>query len=73
MNPKQSFWSWIKEFFEPYKSSIRVQMMITMFFTFYIIYWQVTHDKIDMSLIALLLVASFAPKLIEKFASKTVK
>ena len=64
---KNSFGVWLMGFLEPYKSSIRLQMMVTMFFTFYIIDTQVRTNTVDMSLILILLVASFAPKLIEKF------
>ena len=67
---KKTFFHWLGEFFEPYKSSIRVQMMLTMIFSFYIIWEQVTNGSVDHSLVVMLLVGAFAPKLIEKFTPK---
>jgi hypothetical protein len=67
---KQTFWNWVAQFFTPYKSTIRVQMMLTMFFSFSVIYLMVESNTIDHTVIIMLLTASFAPKLIENFTPK---
>ncbi len=62
--PKMYFW----EEAAGVQSSIRVQMILSMFFTFYIIDWMVQNDKIDITVIVLLLLASFTPKVLSKIS-----
>jgi len=52
------------------KSSIRLQMFISMWFAFLVIGYQVYRGEVDIVLSILLLSAAFAPKLIQKFAEK---
>lgn len=49
-------------------SLIRLQSLITLFFSFGIIIWQMIIDKINIELDVLLITASFAPKALQKFA-----
>lgn len=56
------------------KSSIRLQMFLTLMFAFAVIGYQVWQAKVDFELAMLLLVAAFTPKVVQKFAEvKTVK
>ena len=50
------------------KSSIRLQMFLTMFYSFFIIAYQLYADKVDIVLDTLLLTAAFVPKVVSKFA-----
>jgi hypothetical protein len=50
------------------KSAIRLQMFMTMIFTFFVIGYQVYTKEVDYLLCLTLLVASFVPKLLQKFA-----
>jgi hypothetical protein len=47
------------------KSSIRLQMLLTLLFSFFVIGWQVIHSEVDIVLTVTLLTASFTPKLIQ--------
>jgi len=53
---------------EGVKSSIRLQMFMTTLFTFVVIGYQVYHNNVDYLLALTLLTASFAPKVLQKFA-----
>lgn len=55
------------------KSSIRLQMFITMFFSFLIIGYQVFYNQVDIVLTTILLTATFAPKQIQNFSEKGKK
>jgi len=56
------------------KSSIRLQMFITMFYAFAVIGYQVYEaGKADIVLASLLLGAAFAPKVVSKFAENISK
>ena len=51
------------------KSSIRLQMFITMFYSFLVIGYQVyTTGQADIVLASILLASSFTPKVVSKFA-----
>jgi len=63
-----SFVKWIGSFIEPFRSTIRIQMFITMFFMFEVIRTMAVAGDYDYMVIVLLIVASFVPKLLEKFA-----
>lgn len=59
---------------EGQRSSVRLQMLLTLIFSFVVIGYQVYVDKIDYLLCLTLLCAAFAPKLLQKFAEiKTSK
>ncbi len=53
------------------KSSTRLQMFLTMLFTFGVVGWQVYTQSIDIVLTVILFTAAFAPKQIQNFAEKT--
>jgi len=55
------------------KSSIRLQMFITMFFAFFVIGYQVYEKTTDIVLSTLLLSAAFVPKVVSKFAENMSK
>ena len=56
------------------KSSIRLQMFITMFYAFLVIGYQVYETgKADIVLATLLLSSAFVPKVISKFAENMAK
>lgn len=55
------------------KSSIRLQMFITMFYSFAVIGYQVYTGTADIALASLLLGASFVPKVVQKFAESANK
>jgi len=62
------FVKWIGKFLSPFQSTIRIQMFLTMFFMFKIIDKMADKGEYDYMVVMLLIVASFVPKLIEKFA-----
>ena len=53
---------------EGVRSAIRLQMFMTMLFSFVIIAYQVYVQQVDYLLCLTLLCAAFAPKLLQKFA-----
>ena len=55
------------------KSSIRLQMFITMFFSFFVIGYQVYDHSTDIVLATLLLSSAFVPKVVSKFAENMSK
>ena len=55
------------------KSSIRLQMFITMFFSFFVIGYQVYDHSTDIVLATLLLSSAFVPKVVSKFAENIAK
>jgi len=55
------------------KSSIRLQMFITMFFSFFVIGYQVYDHSTDIVLATLLLSSAFVPKVVSKFAENISK
>lgn len=62
---------WLKKYLEEkhgVNSLIRLQSLITLFFSFGIIIWQIVIQQIYIQLDILLITASFAPKTIQKFA-----
>jgi len=62
---------WIKKYLEEkhgVNSLIRLQSLITLFFSFGIIIWQLIIGQIHIELDILLITASFAPKALQKFA-----
>ena len=52
------------------KSSTRLQMFMTMIFTFIAVGWQVYQNEIDIVFTLLLFTAAFAPKQIQNFSEK---
>ena len=46
----------------------RLQGLITLFYTFWITHVQIMNDNVSLELISLYLIASVAPKTIQKFA-----
>lgn len=58
---------------EGVKSSIRLQMFLTMFFSFFVIGYQVVNQQVDLVLTIMLLSAAFAPKVISKIAEMKLK
>jgi len=55
------------------KSSIRLQMFITMFYAFAVIGYQAYEGSVDIVLASLLLGAAFTPKVVSKFAENMSK
>ena len=55
------------------KSSVRLQMFITMFYAFAVIGYQAYVGSVDIVLASFLLGAAFAPKVVSKFAENTSK
>jgi hypothetical protein len=52
------------------KSSTRLQMFLTMLFSFLVIGWQVYTQQVDIVLTIILFTAAFAPKQVQNFAEK---
>jgi hypothetical protein len=62
---------WLKKYLEEkhgVNSLIRLQSLITLFFSFGIIIWQMIIRQVHIELDILLITASFAPKALQKFA-----
>jgi uncharacterized membrane protein YciS (DUF1049 family) len=62
---------WLKKYLEEkhgVNSLIRLQSLITLFFSFGIIIWQMIIGQIHIELDILLITVSFAPKALQKFA-----
>ena len=55
------------------KSSIRLQMFLSMIFSFIVIGYQVYTGQVDLLLAITLLTASFTPKVVSKFAELSRK
>jgi len=55
------------------KSSTRLQMFLTMLFTFVVVGYQVWHSEVDIVFTILLFTAAFAPKQIQNFSEKMSK
>ena len=55
------------------RSSTRLQMFLTMWFTFFAVGWQVYQNEVDIVLTLLLFTAAFAPKQIQNFSEKMNK
>ena len=53
-------------------SLIRLQSLLTLFFAFVIIIWQMVNGIIYFDLDLLLITASFAPKAVQKFAEASL-
>jgi hypothetical membrane protein len=53
---------------EGVRSSIRLQMFLTLIFAFIVIGYQVYKNQVDYLLALTLLVGAFAPKVLQKFA-----
>jgi hypothetical protein len=63
--------NWLKKYLEEkhgVNSLIRLQSLITLFFSFGIIIWQMIIRQVHIELDILLITASFAPKALQKFA-----
>lgn len=55
---------------EGVKSSTRLQMFLTMLFTFFVVGFQVYNNQVNIVLTLLLFTAAFAPKQIQNFSEK---
>ncbi len=51
-------------------SQARILSIVCMIYTFYITHLQIVNDNVSVELISLYLIASFAPKTIQKFAEQ---
>lgn len=66
---------WLKKYLEERKgvnSLIRLQSLLTLIFSFIIITWQMIEGEIHVELDALLITASFTPKVMQKFAEARI-